>query len=118
MSKDELKKSFVERRSEPRTITEGLYSVEINLGGSIPIYQFKLRDISSSGACFLVREDSPILKYLKVGQKLNMKYYSTDKSNPTENFKSEIMHITKTDSGWLKGHYLVGVLVVGKPSPL
>jgi hypothetical protein len=44
-----------------------------------------------------------------------MKYYSTDKSNPTEYFKSEIMHITKTDSGRLKGHYLVGVLVVGKP---
>jgi hypothetical protein len=100
MAEDELKKSFVERRSEPRTVTEGLYSVEINLSGSIPIYQFILRDISPSGACFLVRED--------------MKYYSTDKSNPTEYFKSEIMHITKTDSGRLKGHYLVGVSVVGK----
>jgi hypothetical protein len=117
MTEDELKKSFVERRSEPRTITEGLYSVEIKLGGSLPIYQFKLRDISSSGACILVREDSPILKHLSVGQKLNMKYYSTNKSNPTEYFKSKIMHITKTDSGRLKGHYLVGVLVVEKLSP-
>ncbi len=116
MTEDELNKSFVEKRSEPRSITEGLYSVEINLGGSIPIYQFKLRDISASGACILIREDSPILKHLKVGQILNMKYYSTDKSNPTEYFKSEIMHITKTDSGRLKGHYLVGVLVVGKPN--
>jgi len=118
MTKDKLKKSFVERRSEPRTITEGLYSVEINLGGSIPIYQFKLRDISANGACFLVREDSPILRYLKVGQKLNLKYYSTDKSNPTEYYKSEIMHITKTDSERLKRHFLVGVLVVGNPGLL
>lgn len=118
MTEDQLNKSFVERRSEPRTRTEGLYSIEINLGGSIPIYQFRLRDISANGACFLVREDSPILKHLRIGQKLNMKYYSTDKSNPTENFKSEIMHITKMDSGRLKGHYLVGVRVVGKPSPL
>jgi hypothetical protein len=116
MAEDELKKSFVERRSEPRTITEGLYSVEINLGGSIPIYQFKLWDISANGACILVREDSPILKHIRVGQKLSMKYYSTDKSKPTETFKSEIIHITKTDSGRHKGHYLVGVLVVGKPN--
>ena len=117
MTKDKPKKSFAERRSEPRIITEDLYSVEINLGGSIPIYQFKLRDISSSGMSFLVREDSPILKHLKVGQQLDMKYYSTDKSNPTEYFKSQIMHITKTDTGRLKGHYLVGVLVVGKTTP-
>jgi hypothetical protein len=116
MAEDELKKSFVERRSEPRTITEGLYSVEINLGGSIPIYQFKLWDISANGACILVREDSPILKHLRVGQKLSMKYYSTDKSKATEYLKSEIIHITKTDSGRHKGHYLVGVLVVGKPN--
>ena len=117
MTEDELKKRLVERRSEPRTITNGLYSVEIKLSDSIPIYQFKLRDISSSGACILIREDSPILKYLKVGQKLNLKYYTTDKSNPTEYFESEIMHITKTDSMQLKGHYLVGVLVIGKPIP-
>ncbi len=116
MVKDKLKKSFVERRSEPRTKSQDLYSVEIKLGGSIPIYQFKLRDVSASGACFLVREDSPVLKHLRVGQKLNMKYYSTDKSNPTEYFESEIMHITQTDSDRLKGHYLVGVSVVKKPN--
>jgi hypothetical protein len=113
MSEDEFPKKIVEKRSEPRTIPEGVYSVEINLGGSIPIYQFKLRDISPSGACILVREDSPILKHLEVGQQLDMKYYTTDKSNPTEYFKSEIMHITKSDAGRLKGHYLVGVMVVG-----
>jgi hypothetical protein len=117
MAEHELNKSFVEKRSEPRTLTADLYSVEINLGGSIPIYQFQLRDTSPSGACILVREDSPILKHLSVGQQLDMKYYSMDKSNPTEYFKSEIMHITKSDSRRLKGHYLVGVRLVGKPGP-
>ena len=114
MAADELDNSFVEKRSEPRTRTEDLYSVEINLGGSIPIYQFQLRDTSPSGACILIREDSPILKHLHVGQQLDMKYYSMDKSNPTEYFKSEIMHITKSDTARLKGHYLVGVRLLAK----
>ena len=117
MAEDEPSKSFVEKRSEPRILSEDLYSVEINLGGSIPIYQFPLSDTSPSGACILVREDSPILKHLRVGQQLDMKYYSMDKSNPTEYFKSEIMHITKSDSRRLKGHYLIGVRLVGKPGP-
>lgn len=112
MAKGEPKNRSGERRSEPRTLTEGLYSVEINLGGSIPIYQFKLRDISANGACILVKDDSPILNYLKVGQVLNMKYYSTDRSNPTEFLASEIRHITKAEPGRFEGHYLVGVLVL------
>ena len=114
MTQNKRNKSFVEKRSEPREITEGLYSVEINLGGSVPIYQFKLRDISPNGACILVREDSPILKHLKVGQVLDMKYYSTDRSNPSEFFKSEIKHITRSGPGEFRGHYMIGVLVLEK----
>ncbi len=111
MAKNKRKSRFVEKRSEPRTITEGLYSVEINLGSSLPIYQFKLRDISTNGACILIKDDSPILNHLKVGQILDMKYYSTDRSQPTKYLKSEIKHITKAGPGRFDRHYLVGVLV-------
>jgi hypothetical protein len=114
MTRNKPKKGVVEKRSESREITEGLYSVEINLGGSVPIYQFKLRDISPSGACILVREDSPILKHLKVGQVLEMKYYSTDRSKSSEYLKSEIRHITRSGPGEMRGHYLIGVLVLEK----
>ncbi|UCF94986.1 MAG: PilZ domain-containing protein [Desulfobacterales bacterium] len=106
-----------ERRSEPRTPTERFYSVEINLGAALPIYLFKLREVSLKGACIVVKEDSSILRHLNVGQLLDLKYYSTDKSNPVEFLKTEIKHITKAEYGRFKGHYLVGVSILEKLNP-
>ncbi len=55
-----------ERRSENRKSIDRFYCVEIDLGRPLPIYQFKLRNISGHGACVLVKEDSSILKSLKI----------------------------------------------------
>ena len=113
MSK-EAKSSSVERRSEPRIDGERFHSVEINLGAPLPIYQFNLRDISENGVCILVKEDSPIMKRLEVGQELDLKYYALDESNSniTKQLKTKIRHITKGKPGHFNGHYMVGVLFV------
>jgi hypothetical protein len=79
----------------------------------LPIYQFNLRDVSESGVCILVKQDSPILEHLKVGQILDLKYYATDesKTNTTRQLTTEIRHITKGTPGHYNGHCLVGVAI-------
>ena len=105
---------FKERRSEPRSIIDQYYSVEFSIRECPFTYQFKIWDISPRGICALVKEDSDLLNYLKVGDILNLKYYTTDSSKPIEFLKTEIRHITKDDTGRFKSLYLVGLSILGK----
>ena len=59
----------------------------------------------------MVKEGSALLKHLKVGQILNMRYHAEDESEPSEVFKSEIKYITKALEKPYKGHYLVGIMI-------
>ena len=113
MGKDLSVKHSKEKRKETRNRTNKYYSVEMKLS-SLPIYLFKLKDISSKGTCFFVKEGSAILKHLKVGQILNMRYHSEDEMEPATVFTSEIKHITKIEEKAYRGHYLVGVKIVEK----
>ena len=103
---------LVERRSEPRTELEQYYSVEFRISDHDYLYQFKIWNISTKGMCVLVKRDSDILKHLKVGDILNMKYYPPDPSLAPENLNTEIKHITKEDEGRFKDHYLVGLSIL------
>jgi len=99
---------LVERRSGPRKKVAQYYSVEIPIDELGIVYQFKIWNIDSTCMFVLVKENSCILTWLKVGDKLNMKYYSTDLFYPFKYLDTEIRNITKQDQGRLKGHYLVG----------
>ncbi len=104
----------VERRSEVRTKVDEYYSVEFSVPGAEFIYQFRIWNLSSQGLCVVVKEDSDVLKHLKVGEVLDTKYYPTDLSSPTEHLMTEIKHITKQKQGRFKGHALVGLLILEK----
>ena len=107
----------VERRCEPRTKADQYYSVEFSVPGATYAYQFRIWDLSSEGICVVVKNDSDLLKHLKVGEVLNMKYYTTDSSSQTEYLKTQIKHITKDEQGRFKGHTLVGLLILEKQTP-
>ena len=102
-----------DRRTDDRHLPKKFYSVEMKLAG-LPIYQFKLKDVSENGVCFMVKEDSAILEYLEVALLLDMQYYSEDKTEPSEIFRSEIKHITKATEKPYKGNYMVGVMILEK----
>ncbi len=106
---------FMDRRSEPRKGADRLCSAEISLSG-VPIHRFKLKDISLNGACIVIKEDSSMMSHLKVGQVLNMKYYTPVKKNRPDLLKTEIKHITKPKQGRFKGHYLVGCVISERPA--
>jgi hypothetical protein len=106
----------VDKRSEPRTELEKYHSVEFKVAEQGYLYQFKIWNMSSKGMCLLVRDDSDILNDLDVGNVLDMKYYTTDFSQPAEELKTEIKHITREDEGRFKGHVLVGLFILDNPS--
>ncbi|NVM24706.1 MAG: PilZ domain-containing protein [Desulfobacterales bacterium] len=103
---------LIERRSEPRSIIDQYYSVEFSISESTFVYQFKIWDISPKGTCVLVKEDSGLLNRLKVGDIMNLKYYTTDSSRPIEYLETEIRHIAKDEKGRFKGLYLVGLSIL------
>ncbi len=112
-----MPEEFVEKRSEPREIIDKFYSVEFALKGTDFVYQFKIWNMSSKGMCVLIKEDSVVLKHLKLGDIVDMKYYSSDSLSPTEHLQTEIRHITKDDEGRFKGHFLVGLSILGNKEP-
>ena len=108
-----LAKQLREREPGLGNSVDQYYSVEFSFEGLGVIYQFKIWKTVSTVMSVMVKEDSGILPWLKVGDKLNMKYYSTDVVDPVENLNTEIRYITKQDQGRLKGHYLVGIEILG-----
>ena len=86
-----------DRRPESRTLLNRYYSVEFRLEDTGNVYQFKLRDMSSKGLGILVNKDSAVLKYLKVGDTLDMHYIPPESAGTSESLKTKIAHITKKE---------------------
>ena len=107
-----MENSFIERRSKPRSLIDQYHSVEFSISESTFAYQFKIWDISPKGICVLVIEDSGLLNRLKVGDILNLKYYTTNSSRPIEYLETEIRDIAKDENGRFKGLYLVGLSIL------
>jgi len=66
----------------------------------------------------MVNAESAILKHLKVGQVLNMRYHADDETEPSEVYRSEIKHITKDLENPHKGHYAVGIRLLERQPPI
>ena len=102
-----------ERRAGQRKTQLRNYRIEIKLIGE-PIYQFRVTDVSSHGAGLLVKEDSGFLRLIKVCQIVDTEFISPDGSEPVGNYRAEIIHITKPNSGINEGHCLVGLSILEK----
>lgn len=107
-----MNQDSIERRAEPRYRIDRFYSVDFLIEDTGFLYQFRLWDISGKGMCILVREDSPVLERIQVGDVISMRYYEEGESYPTEYIETQVRHITKDSSGKFQGHLLVGLLLV------
>jgi len=87
-------------------------SVEFSISNLQYIYQFKIRENSSSGIGVYIKEDSVVLKHLRVGDILEMKYYPVTLSEQAEYLKTEIKYISKERQGRFRGHYLVNLSII------
>jgi len=114
MKKNPVNDNSQERRYETRTVLDQYYSVEFRLKDIASTYQFKLRDISSKGMGILVNKGSEVLKYLKVGDTLDMKYLPPESAGLSRSLKTQIEHITQKDKDPFKGHFLMGLSIIEK----
>ncbi len=108
---------IIENRSEPRDVPSQYYSVDFAVGDDPSVYQFKIWNLSPKGACFIVKEDSAVLKHLKVGDRLKMRYFKTDAPSSSEFLNTEIRHMTKDEHGRFRGHYKIGISIFSDPKP-
>jgi len=97
------------RKVYARVSPDQYHSVQFTKKGFCMIYQFKIWNIAKKGMCILVRHDSNIMNHLKVGDLLDMEYYSGKGQEAIDQAKTQIKHITKNEQGQFKGHYLVGL---------
>ncbi|MBN2126333.1 MAG: hypothetical protein JW821_18680 [Deltaproteobacteria bacterium] len=102
----------MEKRSEPRKRPEEYHSAELSVEGVSLPYQFRIWNLASRSMAVLVKDNSEILPFLKVGDTIRAKFYSTDSPYPSGFRRTVIRHITKNEEGRLKGHVLVGLEIV------
>ncbi len=112
MGTNDLHGNSPERRSEKRAEAVRFYSVQFTTAGLPSFYQFKLWNISTKGMCILVKEGSDVLKYIKVGDTIEMTYYLADSRGAHENLKTQIKHITQNEDGRFQGHFMVGLSIL------
>ena len=101
---------MAESKAVSRYILDNYYSVQFSLNDMGPIYLFKLRNISLSEPCILVKEDSSVFEQLEVGDILDMKFNPMELSVPNKLLKTKI--ISKNSHNLFTGHTLVGLSII------
>ena len=99
-----------EKRSEPRVIIDEPYSMELIVRDVPFLFSSRVWDVSLSGRSLLVRDDSVLLKQLKIRDKIRMRYWKTEATRfHSSNIEAEIKHITKHTNRRMGGNHLVGI---------
>ncbi len=98
----------------PGMITDRYSSVEISIGKAEPAYLFRIRNIPAAGVGILVKEGSAILRHLRVGETLNLKYNPFAASDLPEYLETEIKYIREYDQTRPCKHYLINLAVLAK----
>jgi hypothetical protein len=96
----------------PGIIIDQYSSVEIAINNVEPAYMFRIRNIPSLGVGILVKEDSAVLRHLRVGDTLNLKYNPFEASDLPKYLKTEIKYITEYDQTRAHKHYLVNFAII------
>ena len=113
MQGDSKKYVAKEARSEPRRVKLRNYRIEIKFVGK-PIYQFRIINVTATGAGLLIKDDSAFLKMIEVGQIVEADFISPEGRAPSGLYEAEIKHITKLDEQEHRGHHLVGLSILKK----
>ena len=100
------------KRVELRKIDGNNSSVEFKPGDAEIPYHFKLRDYSSKGLGILVKEDSRVLSFIKVGDELDMKFYQGSDGPQPISIRTKIQHISPPEKGRHLNHLIVGLTIL------
>jgi hypothetical protein len=101
-----------EQKANPFKFESKYYSVEFSIEGPGLPHQFKIWRIPPMDMCLLIRKDSHILRGLKEGDTLKMKYYSSKPAYPPDSLQTAIRQITENEHERFKDHCLVGLEIL------
>ena len=89
-------------------------SVEFSVDGIGVPYHFRIWHMDPNSNFIVIREDSRILPHLQVGARLKMKYYHPGDVYPEGIKETAIKDISRDEQGRFKGHFLVGLELLGE----
>jgi hypothetical protein len=99
-----------ESRSEPRIPASEGAIISFKPPGSDWEYNIKLRDFSTSGLGLLVKEDSDLLKYIRVGDVFAVNYHEDSVPMARARYrKVQVRHISFPAAGRPENHRIVGL---------
>ena len=101
----------VDRGYKPARRFGKYHSVEFSVEGFEYAHQFRIWISEPASMFVLVKQSSLLLKRLKVGDMMKMKYYTNDSLPQAEYVDTKICHIIKEDQGKFRGHCLIGLAV-------
>lgn len=101
---------LAEYRSIAETILDEFYSVQFFLNGKGIFYQFKIRNTPSNRPCILVKNDSPVIKELQVGDIWEMEYNNPESLDAGKLFRTQITSINAHSC--YKGHSIVELSIM------
>lgn len=104
-------------KSQPSRKTDRFFRVECSVNGLPIAYQLKIWVKSSNRIWLLVKEDSGLLPRLNPGDPLHLKCYDPESPYPSECLETAVMRLTKRDEGPFRGHYVVGLKILGSRNP-
>lgn len=113
MQRDKTEIITNEKRSEQRHVTSRCYRMEVKLVG-VPIYQFRLINVTDKGASILVKDDSAFLEMIEVDQNIDVTFISPEDSHPSGRYKIKVKHISELNKSNYNGHRLVGISILEK----
>ena len=113
MQRDKTENITNEKRSEQRHVTSRCYRMEVKLVG-VPIYQFRLINVTDKGASILVKDDSAFLEMIEVDQNIDVTFISPEDSHPSGRYKIKVKHISELNKSNYNGHRLVGISILEK----
>lgn len=113
MTEDIHKNKLKIKRPKNLKILNKYHCVEMKPVETLPIYQFKLYPHSNvNGAYILIKDNSAIIKHLNSGDKVDMFYHPKKTYAPVEQYKTQIVDITKIKQGPFNGHFKVALSIV------
>lgn len=90
------------------------HSVEVPRDACHMAYQFKLWRNDHNAMFLLVKDNSDILKELKVGHILPMKYYGGNPMAKSEVKRTQIDNIINEEQGRFQGHHRVELTIIDR----
>lgn len=105
-----------DRRFEQRVNRVSNHRAEFKFTG-VPVYQLKVRDLTSKGAGIIAKTDSNFLRLIQVGQEMEVKLIGfAGAEGPCGRYRSKIEHISELKDGRFRGHMVVGLSILNKIS--